>query len=87
MENTEQNLTALAGNYIELLGGKENIQTIDACVTRLRVLLHDNHMVTEEKFKELGAYGIMKAGDQAVQVIVKHETQKLAAEMKKIIKG
>lgn len=45
---------------IAALGGAENINTISACATRLRVSLKDNSRVNEPVFKKLGSPGVLK---------------------------
>lgn len=45
---------------IAALGGAENINTISACATRLRISLKDNSQVNEPVFKKLGSPGVLK---------------------------
>lgn len=47
---------------ITALGGVDNIETVSACATRLRVSLKDNNIVNEDVFKMLGAPGVLKVG-------------------------
>lgn len=49
-------------DIITALGGVQNIQTVSACATRLRVSLKDNSNVNEGVFKKLGAPGVLKVG-------------------------
>lgn len=49
-------------DIITALGGQNNIQTVSACATRLRVSLKDNSKVNEGVFKKLGAPGVLKVG-------------------------
>lgn len=53
---------------LEALGGKENIQDVDACITRLRVNLNDVDKVDRETLKRLGATGVLDVpgGVQAI---------------------
>lgn len=53
---------------ISALGGLENIETVSACATRLRVSLKDNILVNDDVFKMLGAPGVLKVagGVQAI---------------------
>lgn len=56
-------------NIIELLGGKENIVDVDACMTRLRVTVKDIENVgNEEAWKKEGAMGLIMK-DNGVQAI------------------
>ncbi|MBQ1770010.1 MAG: PTS transporter subunit EIIC [Turicibacter sp.] len=53
---------------LEALGGPENIENLDACITRLRVEVVDTSKVDKERLKALGAAGVMevKGGVQAI---------------------
>ena len=57
------NVTSLhteSEQIIAALGGAENINTISACATRLRISLKDNSQVNEPVFKKLGSPGVLK---------------------------
>ena len=53
---------------LEALGGAENIENLDACITRLRVEVADTSKVDKDRLKTLGAAGVMevKGGVQAI---------------------
>lgn len=51
------------------LGGRENIQQLDACMTRLRVDVKSLGLVDKIKLNQLGASGVVLVGQQ-VQVIL-----------------
>ena len=54
---------------IALLGGRENIELVDACMTRLRVSVKDVTKVAElEEWKKQGAMGLVKK-DNGIQAI------------------
>lgn len=54
---------------IEGLGGSDNILSVDACFTRLRVKVKDKNLVLDDKgWKSLGANGVVQVAD-GVQVI------------------
>lgn len=54
---------------IELLGGAENIEDVDACMTRLRVTVKDNSKVADEaSWKKTGALGLI-VKNKGVQAI------------------
>ncbi|MEL3972007.1 PTS transporter subunit IIBC [Rossellomorea oryzaecorticis] len=60
---------SLAPKVIALLGGKENIVDVDACMTRLRVTVKDTSLVgTEAEWKRNGALGLVMK-DKGVQAI------------------
>lgn len=49
-------------DLINAMGGADNIQTVSACATRLRVSLNNNTIVNDDVFKLLGATGVLKVG-------------------------
>lgn len=53
---------------IEALGGQENLEDVDACITRLRVSVHDASRVDKQTLKDLGAVDVLEVagGVQAV---------------------
>ncbi|MGZ3795234.1 MAG: glucose PTS transporter subunit IIA, partial [Pseudobdellovibrionaceae bacterium] len=53
---------ALASEVLLALGGKHNIESLDACITRLRVVVKDAAKVQSEQLKKLGAAGVMQSG-------------------------
>ncbi len=60
---------SLAAEIIALLGGENNIEEVDACMTRLRVTVTDMSKVADEaKWKEQGALGLIVKGN-GVQAI------------------
>lgn len=66
---------------VELLGGKENIEDIDACMTRLRVTVKDRDKVGSEKdWKQAGALGLVLK-DNGVQAIYGPKADVLKSEV------
>ena len=76
----------LAKAYIEALGGKENILTVDNCVTRLRLNVRDNSIITDKKLNALGARGVIRPGKGSIQVIVGTNVQFVADAIKAKLK-
>lgn len=75
----------LAANILEGLGGKENIESLDYCVTRLRMEVKDNLLVDETKIKKAGVAGIIRPSKTNVQVVVGPQVQFVADELKKLL--
>lgn len=76
-EEVEGDDVSLAGEYVQLLGGKENIEHVTNCATRLRVKVKDaNRLAPDEEFQRLGATGVVKNG-HAIQVIIGLSVQNL----------
>ena len=78
--------TAVAKIILEGLGGKENVTSIDNCITRLRLEVKDQAKVDEKKIKSAGVAGVMRPGKTSVQVIVGTKVQFVADEFKKLCK-
>lgn len=72
-----------AGQYIKLLGGENNLTTVDACITRLRLTLVDPTKMDEAGLKTMGAKGIVKMGTNNVQIILGPQAEIIAGEIKK----
>ena len=53
---------------LEALGGRENIEDVDACITRLRVAVKDSNKVDRELLKKVGATAVLEVqgGIQAI---------------------
>ncbi|MGL5328882.1 MAG: PTS transporter subunit EIIC, partial [Peptostreptococcaceae bacterium] len=51
------------------LGGKENIEVVDCCVTRLRVTVKDISLVNEDKIKTTGCMGFVKVDEHNIQIV------------------
>ncbi|MDY3619242.1 MAG: N-acetylglucosamine-specific PTS transporter subunit IIBC [Agathobaculum sp.] len=78
--------TTVAATILEGLGGKDNIASLDNCITRLRMEIKDNTLVDEKKIKSAGVAGVMRPSKTAVQVIVGTKVQFVADEMAKMLK-
>ncbi|ADO76241.1 N-acetylglucosamine-specific PTS transporter subunit IIBC [Halanaerobium praevalens] len=72
-----------AAQYIEALGGAENIERVDSCITRLRLEVKNSDNLDEAKLKELGASGVMKANKSNAQVVVGTKAELIAEQIKK----
>ena len=70
--------------FIEALGGRNNLTSIDACITRLRLTLADSSKVDEERLRVLGSKGNVKLGNNAFQVILGPEAELIADAMKQV---
>ncbi|MFC3884914.1 N-acetylglucosamine-specific PTS transporter subunit IIBC [Bacillus songklensis] len=73
----------LAKQYLTALGGKENLDNLDNCITRLRLKVKDMNNVDEAALKKLGAKGVIKLNKTDLQVIVGTDVEFIANEMKK----
>ena len=80
------NYTAIAATVLEGVGGKENVTSIDNCITRLRLEVKDYTAVDEKKIKSAGVAGVVRPGKNSVQVIIGTQVQFVADEFKKLCK-
>ena len=76
--------TEVARVILEGVGGKENVTSIDNCVTRLRLEVKDNTLVNEKVIKSAGVSGVIRPGKTSVQVVVGTKVQFVADEFKKL---
>lgn len=80
------NYTDVAKVVLEGIGGKDNVTSIDNCITRLRLEIKDYTKVDEKKIKSAGVAGIIRPGKTSVQVIIGPQVQFVADEFKKLCK-
>ena len=84
IELANDDYTAMAQIILEGLGGKENVTSIDHCITRLRLEVKDRLLVDEKKIKSSGVSGVIRPGKTSVQVIIGPKVQFVYDEFKKI---
>lgn len=65
---TKDGMNETATQILEALGGEENLDDVDACITRLRVAVKDVSKVDKDRIKALGATAVLevKGGIQAI---------------------
>jgi PTS system glucose-specific IIC component len=89
-EITPSGAKAAAGDQFALqlvraFGGRKNIASLDACITRLRVKLADSSKASVDKLKALGAAGVVVVGD-GMQAIFGTRSENLKTEMQEFLK-
>lgn len=61
--------STLTTEIVEKLGGVDNIETIDACITRLRITVKDpNKVASDDVWRSLDAKGVIRSG-KGIQII------------------
>lgn len=65
------------------LGGMENLKSIDACITRLRLTVLDRSKVNDAGLMSMGAYGIV-GKDEVMQVIFGAEADSFKVALNKL---
>lgn len=84
-KTTTTTISSQAEVIIELLGGRENIELVDACMTRLRVTVKDPEKVAEpSKWRENGALGLFKKGN-GIQAVYGPKADVLKSDINDIL--
>jgi PTS system glucose-specific IIC component len=76
---------AMAPRLVAAFGGASNIRSLDACITRLRVDLHDVSRASQGALKELGAAGVMQVGS-GMQAIFGTRSENLKTDMEEYMR-
>lgn len=76
--------TDRAADILMALGGTSNIESLDACITRLRLVVKSVERVNKDALKSLGSSGVMATGKN-VQVIFGVESDKIKDQIKAVM--
>jgi PTS system N-acetylglucosamine-specific IIC component len=68
--------------FVLALGGAGNLVSIDACTTRLRLIVADQSKIDEPALKALGARGVIRPSDKAVQIVLGPIADQVAGEIR-----
>jgi N-acetylglucosamine PTS system EIICBA or EIICB component len=88
---TEQALQAPHGPrapaFVTALGGAQNLTEVEACTTRLRLVLVDNQAVDEAALKNLGAQGVIRTAANGLQVVLGPIADQVAGEIRAALRA
>lgn len=84
-KNAQDEIVENAPEVLKALGSDDNIVSVDACITRLRVEVKDKSKVDKDKLKALGAVGVMEVGN-GIQAIFGAKADAYKNEINKIRK-
>ncbi len=73
--------------FLHALGGAANLDTLDACMTRLRVTARDQDRVDEAALRRLGAGAVLKGAAGTVQVVVGARAAVIADQIRAAMGG
>ncbi|WP_416982925.1 glucose PTS transporter subunit EIIB [Streptomyces sp. T028] len=76
----ETDMATKAEKIVAGLGGIDNIEEIEGCITRLRTEVSDPSLVDDAALKAAGAHGVVKMGT-AIQVVIGTDADPIAAEI------
>ncbi len=71
--------------YIAALGGPENLESVNACTTRLRLTVRTQDAVDVPALKALGAIGVVRPSATALQVIIGPLAEQIAGQMREAL--
>jgi len=77
---------SMAAGLVAAFGGAQNIRNLDACITRLRVDLHDIGKANAPELRRLGATGVMTVGS-GMQAIFGTRSENLKTDMEEYLKS
>ena len=76
-----------AMGYIAALGGAGNIVSVDACTTRLRLVVGSQDVVDAEALKFLGARGVVRPSATSLQVVIGANADQVAGEIRDALRA
>lgn len=78
----------IAISLVEILGGKDNIERVECCMTRVRVALNDPTKSDEKKIRSLeGVFGIVGKANNLQIVFGPGDAQEIVHFMKEFLKN
>ncbi|MBS5816973.1 MAG: PTS glucose transporter subunit IIBC [Proteus mirabilis] len=78
--------SAMGQSLVAAFGGKDNISSLDACITRLRIGVKEIDKVDRDELKRLGAAGVVVVGS-GIQAIFGLKSDNLKTEMDEYIRS
>jgi PTS system N-acetylglucosamine-specific IIC component len=69
-------------SFVLALGGVANLVSVDACTTRLRLIVVDQSKADEAALRALGAKGVVRPSDKALQVVLGPIADQVAGEIR-----
>lgn len=73
--------------FIAALGGAANLASVEACTTRLRLVIVDRAQVDEAALKGLGSRGVVWPSARDVQVVLGPQADQVAREIREALGG
>ncbi|BEV73572.1 MULTISPECIES: PTS transporter subunit EIIC [unclassified Paludibacterium] len=77
--------SAMAQGLVEAFGGRSNLTSLDACITRLRVSVAEVDKVDQARLKSMGAAGVVVVGNN-IQAIFGPRSENLKTDMQEYLK-
>lgn len=74
--------TTLAKTIVDALGGKNNIVSVENCMTRLRVVVDKSELINENILKQTGASGFVRPTKENIQIVYGLKVDQISSEVK-----
>lgn len=87
VDSKDSKYTKLAEKIYTAIGEKNNIISIDNCITRLRLELEDTGLVDQESIKKLGVPGVKLIDKHSFQIIIGTDVQFVADEVTRLFQS
>ena len=71
-----------ADGFITALGGANNLTSVDACTTRLRLVVAQRENVDQNALRKLGARGVVNLGTNGLQVVLGPIADQVAGDIR-----
>ena len=87
VESIRSKINNITVDIIEVVVGKDNIDDVDLCITRIRLKLRDGSDVDKIKLKlkQIGIAEIIRLGSNNVQIIIGTMAYPVVSRMRTII--
>ncbi|TZE82947.1 N-acetylglucosamine-specific PTS transporter subunit IIBC [Calorimonas adulescens] len=82
---THEDIKRMAEGYLRELGGKDNIVSLEACVTRIRLGVKDDSIISDDRLRKIGATAVVHMGKNSLQVVVGTKADLIVQEMQKMM--
>ena len=76
-----------AAGYIAALGGGANLVSVDACTSRLRLIVASQDVVDTNALKALGARGFVRPSATSLQVVIGGNADQIAGEIRDALRA
>jgi PTS system N-acetylglucosamine-specific IIC component len=80
-----KNLKEKAYKILEAVRGKENVEEVEACITRIRFVLKSCNDIDEKNLKENGSLGIIKINKNEIHIVIGPAADPIVTYIKKLL--
>lgn len=81
----EENFSADVATILGAVGGKDNVESVDHCVSRLRFTVKDPSKVNLAACKVASALGVTNPDPKSVQVVFGSKVEEVFNELSKLL--